>query len=96
MKVGFHPEAREELGGSFKNYRSIRGELGYQFLSQIQLAVARITLNPEWFREIEPGVRRCLVKQFPYALLYNLNGNEVLILAVMHCSREPGYWRNRL
>ncbi|MCD6048998.1 MAG: plasmid stabilization protein [Verrucomicrobia bacterium] len=96
MKVGFHPEARQELGHSFRDYRSIRPELGYQFAVQVQRAIARIAENPPWFLEVEPGIRRCLVKQFPYALLFNITGESVLILAVMHCSREPGYWRHRL
>jgi len=96
MKVGFHPEAREELGLSFKSYKAIRAELGFQFVVQLQNAISRISQNPEWFREIDPGIRRCLVKQFPYALLFNTTDSEVFIIAVMHCSREPGYWKHRI
>jgi len=45
----------------------------------------------------EPGIRRYLLKSFPYLLYYRWDAEKelVTILAVMHCSREPGYWRER-
>jgi hypothetical protein len=39
---------------------------------------------------------RCLVHVFPYAILYSIEAKYVLIVAVMHLSREPGYWRHRI
>jgi len=96
MKVGFHPEAREELQQSYKSYRLIRTDLALRFGIQMQNAIIRISQNPELFLEIEPQIRRCLVKQFPYAVLFNVGEKEIKVVAVMHCSREPGYWRDRL
>ena len=37
----------------------------------------------------------CLSKVFPYAVLYSIEPDYILVVAVMHCRREPGYWRNR-
>jgi toxin ParE1/3/4 len=33
---------------------------------------------------------------FPYAVLFSIEEDYILIVAVMHCRREPGYWRNRV
>ena len=33
---------------------------------------------------------------FPYAVLYSTEPQYILILAVMHHRREPGYWRDRI
>jgi hypothetical protein len=41
-------------------------------------------------------VRRCLVHVFPYAVLFSIEPDHVLIIAITHCSREPGYWRHRI
>jgi hypothetical protein len=30
------------------------------------------------------------------AVLYSIEPDFVLIIAVMHCHREPGYWQHRL
>ncbi len=32
---------------------------------------------------------------FHFGVLYSIEQDFVLILAVMHCSREPGYWKTR-
>lgn len=46
---------------------------------------------------IEGGVRRCLVRRFPYRIVYHHDESnaELLILAVMHLHREPYYWVHR-
>jgi plasmid stabilization system protein ParE len=44
---------------------------------------------------VRPGIRRRLLRRFPYALLYSLDGDELLIVAVAHQSRQPGYWTTR-
>jgi hypothetical protein len=47
-------------------------------------------------RLVNEDVRRCLAHIFPYAILYTIEADYILIVAVMHLSREPGYWKDRL
>jgi hypothetical protein len=51
--------------------------------------------RPRAWTEIEPGVRRVVLRRFPYALIYAIKPQEILVLAVAHHSREPGYWHGR-
>ena len=46
--------------------------------------------------EIAPGIRRCLLKRFPYAILYSQEADALFIYAVMHMHRDPDYWRHRI
>ena len=46
--------------------------------------------------EIEPGVRRCLLARFPYGLIYGLDGEMLVVVAVAHLHREPRYWVDRI
>jgi len=46
------------------------------------------------WNEIEPGVRRVLLHKFPYALLYTVESNRVVVLVVKHHKRHPDYWRS--
>ena len=57
--------------------------------------VYRIGESPNRYPEIDEDVRRCMARKFPYAVLYIIEPDYLLILAVMHCSREPNYWKNR-
>jgi plasmid stabilization system protein ParE len=70
--------------------------LGFQFTAEVEAAIAAVLAAPDQWRRIEEDVRRYLVHRFPYGLLYTIESDQVLIVAVMHLSREPGYWRHRV
>jgi len=44
---------------------------------------------------IEGGIRRSLVKRFPYGVLYSEENNGIFILAIMNLHRHPDYWKHR-
>ena len=70
--------------------------LGMDFLDKIDSAVESISTNPEAWPVIRDSIRRRLVYRFPYALLYRIDQDEIVIQATMHLSRHPLYWINRL
>lgn len=70
--------------------------LGRRFLDDIRGAESFIAEFPESSEEIRPGIRKRLLRKFRYALVYSLEQEEVVILAVAHTSRRPGYWAHRL
>jgi toxin ParE1/3/4 len=37
-----------------------------------------------------------VMDRFPFTIVYTELPDEVLIIAIAHASREPGYWRARL
>ena len=95
MRVVFHPDALAEFRASAEYYEQQQPGLGDRFANAVEVAVAHIAAAPESWRIIEDDIRRCLTKVFPYAVLYSIEPGNILIVAVMHCRREPGYWRNR-
>jgi len=71
--------------------------LGYQFAIEIVAAAERIKANTGMWPVLDDQVRRCLVHRFPYGVIYSVDEqrSRVLILAVMHLHRQPGYWSER-
>jgi len=71
--------------------------LGYQCAIEIVAAVERIKSNPGMWPILDHQIRRCLVHRFPYGVIYSVDEqkSQVLILAVMHLHRQPGYWSER-
>ncbi len=51
---------------------------------------------PGTWPELQSGIHRCLARRFPYGVLYFMNQNEILILAVMNLHRSPDYWKSRM
>jgi len=43
----------------------------------------------------DADVRRHVLSHFPYTVHYELKGSMVIVLAVAHQRRMPGYWRGR-
>jgi len=96
MRYEFHPEALEEYDEAALWYAEREPGLALRFIGAVEDAIARILEAPTRWRVIEEDVRRCLTRVFPYGVLYTIEPDFILIVAVMHCSREPGYWKQRL
>lgn len=96
MRYEFHPEALEEYRQAALWYADREQELGLLFIGSVEDAIKRVVDAPTRWRVIDEDVRRCLTRVFPYAILYTIEPDFLLIVAVMHCSREPGYWRLRI
>jgi toxin ParE1/3/4 len=95
MRFEFHPEALEDYQTAASYYRQQQPELELRFIVSVESAINVILEDPVRWRPLHEDIRRCLTKVFPYGILYTIEPEFVLILAVAHCSREPGYWMHR-
>ncbi len=87
--------AEQEMLDAFAFYElQVRG-LGGEFLEKVASAVADIAGNPERWPIVRLNVRRRLVHRFPYGLLYRVDPEEEVVLAVAHLHRHPAYWAGR-
>ncbi len=96
MEVDFLPVAEQELFDISEYYESKAENLGYKFLDQVERSLASIKENPKAWQKISINVHRCLVNRFPYSLLYVIEDQRILVIAVMPSRRKPKYWKSRL
>ena len=96
MRIEFHPEALAEFQDAAQYYAGCQENLELRFIAAVETVLDRIQQNPERARIFEDDIRRSLTHIFPYAVLYSIEPDYLLIIAVMHCNREPGYWRHRV
>ena len=94
--VLFHPEADAEFIDATRYYERQAPGLGGIFLNEVLKAINVIQENPEMFKPIGSGVRRKVLHRFPYSLLYAIESEKILIVAMMHQKRRPNYWQARL
>jgi plasmid stabilization system protein ParE len=95
MKIEFLEIAQVELDHAFEWYETQQKNLGIQFLDEFDAAVRRIASYPEACVLIGEEVRRCLIKRFPYGILYALDADKIIVIAVAHLHRKPDYWITR-
>ncbi len=73
-----------------------RPGLGDEFVSKVEETFQRMLRAPEIGAPHLYGTRRMLVNRFRYGVVYLTREPLVLVVAVSHQRRKPGYWRNRL
>jgi toxin ParE1/3/4 len=88
-------EAEAEAEEARQWYAGKNPAAAKRFVASLRAAMGLIREAPERWMEFEPGVRRVMLKKFPYAVVYAVKGDRVLVLAVMHFSRHPEYWHGR-
>jgi plasmid stabilization system protein ParE len=96
VTVRFLEVAEIELDQAFHWYESQAPGLSDAFLIEVLSAAERISLYPKAWQLLEDGVRRCRLNRFPYGLIYAVENGDILVLAIAHLHRKPGYWRDRL
>ena len=95
MSFSFHPEAEAELSAAIDWYEAQEPGLGRSFALEVTASMLRLLDFPDAWPVLEGEIRRCLVHRFPFGILYVLDHDDVLVLAVMHLHREPGCWKAR-
>jgi plasmid stabilization system protein ParE len=96
LQVEFHPAAREEFDAAMAYYEAARPHLGFAFLEAVQEATTHAQRVPLAGSPVSTGLRRILVRRFPYYLLYAVEETRIFLLAVAHFRRRPRYWQQRL
>jgi len=94
--VEFLAEAEEELSEAALWYESKQPGLGVRFRDEIAHIVSRIAEDPTLWREREGGYRRVNCPVFPYFVAYIIRKQRIIIAAVGHGHRKPGYWKSRV
>lgn len=92
-----HSLASLELTEAIRWYESKRVGLGKELLDEFAALLARATMNPESGNPIsvDQHTRRLLATRFPYQLVYHVRPNEIVVVALAHLKRRPGYWKHR-
>ena len=96
-KVVFHRLAGQEYDRVKKSYGAQRAGLDADFEAELNRAVERIAANPLGGAAYRKRFRWVRVRRFSYVLYYFvIDPSQVLVLALAHARRRPGYWIGRL
>ena len=96
MKIEFLHPARLEFTDAVSYYNQQSEGLGYEFAAEVNRTLGRIAQYPEAWPKLSKRTRRCRTNRFPYGLIYQVREDNLLIVAVMHLSRNPESWKSRL
>jgi plasmid stabilization system protein ParE len=88
-------EAADEARAAAEWYAERNPVAATAFELEVRRAFREIVQAPGARPAHLEGTRRFLLQRFPYEIVYCVRGEVVLIVAIAHCKRRPGYWRDR-
>ncbi len=95
-RVELVPEALSEAEEAAAWYRREAGvEVAARFVRALGDALERIGSSPDRWPRLGPLAHRVRLARFPYLVVYVPSGDIVVVLAVAHAKRRPGYWKTR-
>lgn len=95
IAYSFHPAADVEFEEASVFYESRMPGLGKSFAAEVENTISLIREFPEAGSPIGFSHRRAVVARFPYSVVYRQYPDYIVIVAVAHQRRRPGYWRHR-
>ncbi|HEY3803304.1 MAG TPA: type II toxin-antitoxin system RelE/ParE family toxin [Kofleriaceae bacterium] len=99
--VEFAPAAQTELGEAATRYEDEHAGRGYRFYTAVERTVEMLATFPNAgapYLVVRPelGLRRCIVRGFPFVVIYVVRDDALRIVAVAHMHRRANYWRRRI
>lgn len=93
--VRLHPEAEREYLEALGWYRDRSAVVASDFELALSKAVQAIEAAPQRWPSYFGEFRRYTLHRFPFGIVYQEMLSEVVVFAVPHGRRRPGYWRKR-
>jgi plasmid stabilization system protein ParE len=95
VEIRFTFAAERDLAAIHAWYETQRQGLGSRFLGAFESLLARLAESPMQFPELMEGMRRALLRRFPYGVYFTLDQSTIVVRAVLHLHRDPDAWRSR-
>ena len=89
------PSAREELNEAAAFYEASVPGLGEALLDDVERAIETVLRMSEIGAPMGRGFRKAILRRFPFTIVYAQRDEEIVIVAIAHQRRRPGYWRGR-
>ena len=96
MRITMIAAAKAEMHRAARWYERRGNGLGHRLLDDVRASLLAVRDFPVAFPTIDPSYRKKLLDVFPYALIYRVEADEVIIVAVANLKRRPRYWRSRV
>jgi len=84
-------EAIIDIQEAYDWYELQKKGLGLEFLGELELGQNKICKHPEYYYSVTDIFRRLKINRFPYVIVYEIEGDTVIVIAVRHTKKKPKY-----
>lgn len=95
-ELDYHPAARDEVLRAFQWYDEIDDQVGLKFKLELERAERLVAQSPQSWGPYFHETKGFRFRGFPFVLAYLFEEEKILVLALAHTRRRPGYWKSRV
>jgi plasmid stabilization system protein ParE len=96
LRQVIHPEAQKEFDHAVAWHANQKKGLGRRFATEVKNVLKLLRKMPRIHAIVMDDVRRAVVRNFPYVILYRVTDDEIIVISIFHTSRDPGEWQSRV
>ena len=95
-RVEYHDGAKADVTSAVAWYQMRSAKAGVDFIEELERAAETIRKAPDCWPLGKNNTRRFLLWRFPFSIIYSEQESVIIVWAVAHGSRRPGYWKRRI
>lgn len=95
LEARLRPESEQDLVEASGWYEQQRLGLGHEFLDEFWAILGAIAERPASYPLVHRRTRRAVTHRFPFGVYYRIEDVGIVVVAVMHASRDPRRWKRR-
>ena len=95
-RIRIKPQAQQEINEAFDWYFKHSPEAADAFLTEIGASLTQIASHPQLYPAFTKNTRKRVLANFPYSVIFQEKDDVILVVAVAHAKRRPGYWHGRI
>ena len=95
LEVRLRPEAEQDLTDAAAWYEEQRQGLGHEFLDEVLTMLSSIAETPLMYPNVHRNTRRAVIHRFPFSVYFRVESATIVVVAIMHGSRNPQRWKSR-
>ena len=95
LEIRLRPEAEQDLADAAAWYEEQQPGLGHEFLDEVEAMLSSSAETPLMFPSVHRNTRRAVIQRFPFSVYFRANSPSIVVIAIMHGSRNPRRWKNR-
>ncbi|RPI75488.1 MAG: type II toxin-antitoxin system RelE/ParE family toxin [Planctomycetaceae bacterium] len=93
--IDFDVEARAEFEAASNWYAKQSPRAAVGFVAAVEHILQAIAEDPTRFPKTLAGCRRSSLRRYPYSIIYYCHAEDIVVVAVAHMKRRPGYCKHR-
>ncbi|MBI5855534.1 MAG: type II toxin-antitoxin system RelE/ParE family toxin [Nitrospirae bacterium] len=95
LEVRLRPDSERDLADAAVWYEEQRQGLGHEFLDEVLTMLSSIAATPLMHPNVHRNTRRAVIHRVPFGVYFRVEEATIVVVAVMHGSRNPRRWKNR-